>query len=125
MGQLTLDVNAKIFMELLRYVPYLKYDKARIQGFLSGLPQSYQDRIEFDKPKTLDDTIRKEKCCYNESKHKHESSKDWKRKDKSGFHKKGFNYFPRKNSGKEAQSGWPSRSVHQQEISSQSRNNLA
>jgi hypothetical protein len=94
LGQLTLDVYAKIFRELLRYVPYLKDEKVRIQHFLSGLPQSYQYRIEFDKPKTLEDTIQKAKCCYDQSKHKHESSKDWKRKDKSGFQKKGFNSFP-------------------------------
>lgn len=41
MGQRTLDVYAKIFMELLRYVPYLKDEKERIQHFLTGLPQSY------------------------------------------------------------------------------------
>jgi hypothetical protein len=78
MGKLTLDANEKWFMELLRYVPYLKDEKERIQHFLSGFPQSYQDRIEFDKPKTLEDNIRKAKWCYNESKHKHESLKDWK-----------------------------------------------
>jgi hypothetical protein len=58
-----MDAYAKIFLELLRYVPYLKDEKERIQHFLSGFPQSYQDRIEFDKPKTLEDTIRKAKCC--------------------------------------------------------------
>jgi hypothetical protein len=71
--------------------------KTRIQHFLSGLPQSYQDKIEFDEPKTLEDTIRKAKCCYDQSKHKQEPSKDWKRKDKSGFQKKGFKSFPYKN----------------------------
>jgi hypothetical protein len=73
-------------MELLRYVPYLKDEKERIQHFLSGLPQSYQDRIEFDKPKTLEDTIQKAKCCYDESKHKHESPKDWKRKERVDYY---------------------------------------
>jgi hypothetical protein len=55
-------------------------------------------RIEFDKPKTLEDTIQKAKCCYDQSKHKKEPSKDWKRKDKSGFQKKGFKSFSYKNS---------------------------
>jgi hypothetical protein len=89
-----MDAYAKRFMELLRYVPYLKDEKVRVQHFLSGFPQSYQDRIEFDKPKTLEDTIQKAKCCYDQSKHKQEPSKDWKRKDKSGFQKKGFKSFP-------------------------------
>jgi hypothetical protein len=102
LGQLTMDAYAKRFMELLRYVPYLKDEKVRIQCFLSGLPQSYQDRIEFDKPKTLEDTIQKAKCCYDQSKHKHESSKDWRRKDKSEFQKRRFKSFPHKNSGKGA-----------------------
>jgi hypothetical protein len=72
-------------MELLRYVTYLKDEKERIQHFLSGFPQSYQERIEFNKPKTPEDTIQKAKCCYDESKHKHESPKNWKRRDKSGL----------------------------------------
>jgi hypothetical protein len=97
-------------------------EKARIQRFLSGLPQSYQDRIAFDKPNTLEETIWKVKCCYDQSKHKHESSKNWKRKDKNGFQKKGFKSFPRKNSGKDAQLGQPSRSADQQNFMSQSRN---
>jgi hypothetical protein len=41
LGQLTMDSYAKRFLELLRYVPYLKDNKVRIQCFLSGLPQSY------------------------------------------------------------------------------------
>jgi hypothetical protein len=84
LGQLTMDAYAKRFMELLRYVPYLKDEKAKVQRFLSGLLQSYQDKIEFDKPKTLEDTIRKAKCCYDQSRHKPEPYKDWKREDKSG-----------------------------------------
>jgi hypothetical protein len=38
LGQLTMDAYAKRFMDLLRYVPYLNIEKARIQCFLSGLP---------------------------------------------------------------------------------------
>jgi hypothetical protein len=59
-----MDAYANIFMELLRYVPYLKDEKERIHHFISGFPQSYQDKIEFDKPNTLEDTIRKDKCLY-------------------------------------------------------------
>jgi hypothetical protein len=29
--------------------------------FLSGLPSFYKEKIQFDEPKTLEDTIRKEK----------------------------------------------------------------
>jgi hypothetical protein len=60
-----MDAYAKRFMELLRYIPYLEDEKEIVQCFLSGLQQSYQDRIEFDKIKTLEDTIRKANFCYN------------------------------------------------------------
>ena len=38
------------FLELLRYVRYIRDDKVKIQRFLSGLPQSYKDMIDFDEP---------------------------------------------------------------------------
>jgi len=38
LGQLTMDGYVKGFLELLRYVPYVKDEKVRIQHFLSGLP---------------------------------------------------------------------------------------
>jgi hypothetical protein len=41
LGKLTMDSYAKRFLELLRYVPYLKNEKERIQCFLSGFPWSY------------------------------------------------------------------------------------
>jgi hypothetical protein len=56
-----MDAYAKTFLEILRYVPYIKDEKVRIQRFLSELPQSYQGKIEFDEPKTLENTIRKAK----------------------------------------------------------------
>jgi hypothetical protein len=67
-----------------------------VQCFLSGLPQSYQDIVEFDKKNTLEDTIRKAKCFYDQYKHKKEPSNKWKIKDKGGFQRKGFKSFPRK-----------------------------
>ena len=108
-----MDVYAKIFMELSRYVPYLKDEKARVQCFLSGLPQSYQDQINFDKTNRLEDTFQKAKCFYDQSNHKQEPPKDWKMKEKHGFQKKEFKYFSYKNSRKGAQLGQPSTSVDQ------------
>jgi len=43
------------FLELLRYVPYLKEEKAKVQRFISGFLVAYRDRIEFDEPRSLDD----------------------------------------------------------------------
>jgi hypothetical protein len=38
LGQLTMDAYENRFLDLLRYVPYIKDDKVIIQCFLSGLP---------------------------------------------------------------------------------------
>jgi hypothetical protein len=57
LGQLTIEEYVSRFLELLRYVPYIKAEKAKVQRFISGLPKDYQNKIEFDEPKTLEDTI--------------------------------------------------------------------
>jgi hypothetical protein len=57
LGQLTIEEYVNRFLELLRYVPYIKAEKAKVQRFISGLPKDYQNNIEFDEPKTLEDTI--------------------------------------------------------------------
>ena len=54
LGQLTMEEYANKFLELLRYVRYIWDDKVKIQHFLSGLLQSYKDRVEFDEPLTLE-----------------------------------------------------------------------
>ena len=45
--QMTMEDLIYKFMELLRFVPYIQEDKVKIQRFLSYLPQSYRDRIEY------------------------------------------------------------------------------
>ena len=65
-----MEEYANKFLELLRYVRYIKDDKVKIQHFLSGLPQSYKYRIDFDEPRTLEEAIRKAKYCYDQNKGK-------------------------------------------------------
>ena len=76
----------------MRYVIYIKDDKVKIQCFLSGLPQSYKDKIEFDKPRTLEEAIRKEMYCYDQNKRKLDNHKTWEEKKNGKFdqRKKGF-----------------------------------
>jgi hypothetical protein len=50
------DIITK-FMELLIFEPYIKDEKAKFQMFLSCLPQSYKDKIEFDNPKDLNEVL--------------------------------------------------------------------
>lgn len=38
------------FLELLRYVPYIKYEKAKVHIFVSGFPLAFKDQIEYDEP---------------------------------------------------------------------------
>ena len=80
------------FLERLRYVKYIKYEKVRIQRFLSGLPQSYKERIEFYEPIRLEEAIIKAKYCYEQSKRKPNYQKAWKNKmnEKSDQMKKCF-----------------------------------
>ena len=87
-----MEVYANKFLELLRYVRYIKDEKVKIQRFLSGLPQYYKDKIEFYKPRNMEEEIRKAKYLYEKSKGKpeyHKTCKD-KKNDKSNQRKKGF-----------------------------------
>ena len=53
LGQQTMEEYANNFLELLRYVSYIKDEKVKFWRFLSGLPQSYKDRIVFYETRTL------------------------------------------------------------------------
>ena len=65
---MTMEELINKFLELLRFVPYIKEEKMKVQRFLSYLPQDYKDRIEFDNPKTLDEVPRKARLCYEQYK---------------------------------------------------------
>jgi len=58
---MTMEEYEKKFLELLRYVGYIKEDKVNIQRLLSGLSAFYRDGIQFDEPKALEEAIRKVK----------------------------------------------------------------
>jgi hypothetical protein len=88
LGQLTIEEYVNKFLNLLRYGPYIKEEKAKAQHFISGLPKEYQNRIEFDEPKNLEDTIRKATYCHEQYGHWAESHGDWKHKSALRFQKK-------------------------------------
>ena len=70
-------------MDFLRYVPYLKDQKAKVQRFVNGLPLTFRDWIEYDEPRSLEKVISKLKHCYEKSKCKTKSQQGWKGKDKA------------------------------------------
>ena len=67
MGSMIDDEYTSRFLELLRYVPYLTEEKAKIQRVISGLKVSFNDRIEFDEPISLEEAIRNLRHCYEQS----------------------------------------------------------
>lgn len=78
MGSMTDDEYTIKFLELLRYVPYLKEEKAKINRFNSELPMEFKDRIELDEPRSMEEAIWKLKHCYKQSKRRPETKTEWK-----------------------------------------------
>jgi hypothetical protein len=118
LGQVTMEEYANKILDLLRYVPYIKAEKEKAQRFISGLPKEYRNRIEFDEPKTLEDTIRKATYCHEQYGHRAESRGDWKQKNGSKFQKKGSKSSGFKNYKKNHRMNFPTRSVLQQNFPS-------
>eukprot|EP00253_Pinus_taeda_P007038 PITA_07038 len=81
LGQQTMDEFITQFTSLLRYVPYIREAKAKVQIFVSSLPLYIRERIEFDNPRTMDESIRKAIICYQQNKQKGEApNKRWNEK---------------------------------------------
>ena len=66
LGSMTMDSYEyeKRFFELLKYVGFIKGEKVKIQRFMSRLPSFYSDKIQYDNPRTFEETIRREKHLY-------------------------------------------------------------
>jgi hypothetical protein len=64
LGSMSMDEYEKRFFEMLKHVDFIKDEKVKIQRFLSGIPSFYSDEIQYDNPKTLEGTIRREKHIY-------------------------------------------------------------
>ena len=68
MGFMTNDEYTSRFLELLRYVPYLKEEKGNTQRFTSELPIAFKDRIELDELRSLEEAIKRLKHRCEKSK---------------------------------------------------------
>jgi hypothetical protein len=53
LGSRAMDEYERRFLELLKYVGFIKDDKLKIKILLSGIPSFYSDKIHFDEPRTL------------------------------------------------------------------------
>jgi hypothetical protein len=68
LGTMTMEEYEKRFFELLKYVNFIKDEKIKIQRFLSGLPSLYIDKIQYDNPKNLEESIRRASHLYEKRK---------------------------------------------------------
>jgi hypothetical protein len=64
LGSMTMEEYEKKFLELLRYVDFIKDEKVKILRFLSGMSSFFKDKNQFDDPNTLEESIRKTKYLY-------------------------------------------------------------
>jgi hypothetical protein len=76
-GSMTLDEYERSFLELLKYVPFIKDEAVKIHRYLIGLPPSIGDKIQYDDPKTMEETIRRDKCLYEQQREKPTFQKAW------------------------------------------------
>ena len=92
LGSMTIDEYERRFLELLKYVSFIKDETVKIQRYLSGLLAFISDKIQYDDPKTLEETIRHAKCLYDQQKAIPTIHKAWedKKKIKVDQRKKGF-----------------------------------
>jgi hypothetical protein len=68
LGSMTIDEYECRFLELLKYDPFIKDETVNIQRYLSGLPPSIGDKIQYDDSKTMEEMIRRAKCLYEQKK---------------------------------------------------------
>eukprot|EP00253_Pinus_taeda_P006753 PITA_06753 len=114
LGQQTMDEFITRFTSRLRYVPYIREEKAKVQRFVSSLPPYMRERIEFDNPKSMDEVIRKARICYQQSRQKGEAaSKKWNERKgfKSMANSKGNRSSGSKGNGKGPNSRVPDRAA--------------
>jgi hypothetical protein len=61
LGIMTIDEYKQRFLELLKYVPFIKDGPVKIQRYLSRMHPPIGDKIQYDDPKTMEETIRRVK----------------------------------------------------------------
>jgi hypothetical protein len=64
LGTMTMEEYEKQSFELLKYVDFIKDENIKIQRFMSGLPTFYNEKIHYNKPRTLEEATRKENHLY-------------------------------------------------------------
>jgi hypothetical protein len=91
LGSMTIYEYERIFLELLKYVSFIKDEQVKFQRYLSGIPSFISDKIQYDDTKTLEETIRISKFLCDQHRGKPTFQKDWedKKRSKMVYTKKG------------------------------------
>ena len=79
---MTMDELVAKFTHLLQYVPYICEDKSKVKQFISCLPLSFKEKIEYENPKIMGESIKKDKIHYLQFKKISESLKYFSNKKK-------------------------------------------
>jgi hypothetical protein len=82
LGSMTIDEYERRFLEMLKYVSFIKDETVKIQRYLSVLPPFISDKIQYDDPETLEETIWRAKCLYDQHKSRPNFQKAWEEKNK-------------------------------------------
>jgi hypothetical protein len=82
LGSMTIDEYERKFLELLKYVSFIKDETVNIQRYLSGFPSFISYKVQYDDPKTLEETIRRAKGLYDQQKAMPTFQKAWEEKKK-------------------------------------------
>jgi hypothetical protein len=77
LGSMTIDEYERKFLELLKYVSFIKDDTFKIQMYLSGFPSFISEKIQYDYPKTLEETTRRAKFLYDQHKLRPNFQRAW------------------------------------------------
>jgi predicted aspartyl protease len=82
LGSMAIDEYERRFLEMLKYVSFIKDETVKIQRCLSGFPPFISKKIQYDDPNTLEDTIRQAKCLYDQQKARPTFQNAWEDKNK-------------------------------------------
>jgi hypothetical protein len=83
-----IDEYERRFLELLKYVAFIKDEKVKIQRYLSGMSSFISDKTQYDDPKTMEETIMRAKCIYDQQRGRPTFQKDWEYKKKKKIEKR-------------------------------------
>jgi hypothetical protein len=68
LANMSIDEYERRFLELWKYVSFIKDETVKIKRYLGGLASLISDKIQYHDPKTLEETIRRAKCLYDQHK---------------------------------------------------------